>query len=200
MKTTIAAFDFDCTISYRDSLIPFLWTSFSPWIFCSKLLRCAPYGFKYLIRSINNGELKRRVLSVFFKNLSKNELHHKAQNYAKNILPQNIRPEAMQRMQWHKKQGHLCIIVSASLELYLKPWAENAQFDEVLSTKLDFSSSPPKMLDNCYALQKVNRLKERFGENKNYILYAYGDSEGDKELLEYADYSYFRTFEEDKEQ
>ena len=40
---------------------------------------------------------------------------------------------------------------------------------------------------NCYGPEKVNRLLEIEPDRKNYFLYAYGDSRGDKEMLECAD-------------
>jgi phosphoserine phosphatase len=48
---------------------------------------------------------------------------------------------------------------------------------------------------NCWGEEKVAQLNELFGSKDNYILYAYGNSRGDKELLELADYPFYRTFE-----
>lgn len=36
---------------------------------------------------------------------------------------------------------------------------------------------------NCYGQEKVNRLLEKEPERDSYILYAYGDSRRDRELL-----------------
>ena len=44
---------------------------------------------------------------------------------------------------------------------------------------------------NCYGQEKVNRLLEKEPDRTNYILYAYGDSAGDKEIIEFADYGYY---------
>lgn len=48
--------------------------------------------------------------------------------------------------------------------------------------------------NNCRGKEKVKRLQEIFGDKNNYFLYAYGDSLGDKELLEYADVSFYKPF------
>ena len=47
---------------------------------------------------------------------------------------------------------------------------------------------------NCYGAEKVNRLKEIMPNRDSYELISYGDSRGDKELLEYADKGYFKPF------
>jgi phosphoserine phosphatase len=41
---------------------------------------------------------------------------------------------------------------------------------------------------NCYGQEKVNRLLEVEPDRKNYYLYAYGDSRGDREMLAFADF------------
>ena len=49
------------------------------------------------------------------------------------------------------------------------------------------SSRPLDPSKNCYGAEKVARLLEAFPDRENYILYAYGDSRGDDELLAFAD-------------
>ncbi|SCA62857.1 Protein CicA [Chlamydiales bacterium SCGC AG-110-M15] len=194
MSKIIAAFDFDCTLSDRDSLVPFLWNYFPRVEFFLKMIYCAPYGFLYLIKMISNSELKRRVLGLFFAGMEEEDLVNRAREYAEKDLSGLVREKALAKMKWHKDQDHECIIVSASMELYLKPWGKNVGFDDVLGTKIDFSGVNPKMLKNCYGPEKVVRLKKKYGEDKDYILYAYGDSVGDKELLDYADHPHYQVF------
>jgi phosphoserine phosphatase len=43
-------------------------------------------------------------------------------------------------------------------------------------------------------MEKVNRLKELYPERETYHLMAYGDSRGDKELLDYADERNYKLF------
>ena len=46
---------------------------------------------------------------------------------------------------------------------------------------------------NCYGLEKTRRLLDSLGDRSGYILYAYGDSRGDRELLASADHAFYRT-------
>jgi phosphoserine phosphatase len=47
---------------------------------------------------------------------------------------------------------------------------------------------------NCYGQEKKRRFLEKYPDRDRYILYVYGDSNGDKELLEMADKPFFRCF------
>ncbi len=42
--------------------------------------------------------------------------------YAATTLPREVRPEALERIEWHRSQGDHVVVVSASLDVYLAPW------------------------------------------------------------------------------
>jgi HAD superfamily phosphoserine phosphatase-like hydrolase len=88
------------------------------------------------------------------------------------------------------------VVISASLDLYVRPWAINAGFDDVLATHLQTHEAglvSGKLAGaNCFGIEKVRRLQALLGDRDGYTLYAYGDSRGDRELLSSADYAYYR--------
>ena len=47
---------------------------------------------------------------------------------------------------------------------------------------------------NCFGPEKVSRIKNKFDLKKVKKIYAYGDSTGDSEMLELADYKYLKYF------
>ena len=86
------------------------------------------------------------------------------------------------------------IIVSASIENWILPWAEKEGIEIVLATQIEvneeerltgYFSSP-----NCYGKEKVKRILEMYPNRENYILIAYGDSSGDFDMLSFADNGY----------
>ncbi|MGF6301146.1 HAD superfamily phosphoserine phosphatase-like hydrolase [Paraburkholderia sp. WC7.3d] len=87
------------------------------------------------------------------------------------------------------------MLVSASPSLYLTVWAARAGFDAVLATELEFRdgrfagrlASP-----NCWGPEKVRRLQQWFGSDQPPVLYACGDSRGDREMLALADHAWLR--------
>jgi phosphoserine phosphatase len=95
-----------------------------------------------------------------------------------------------ERIKWHLSQSHKVYVISASIEEWVIPCCRVLGDITVLATKVkpDLSGFISK---NCYGQEKVNRLLEMEPERKTYTLYAYGDSRGDKEMLEFADFSTF---------
>ena len=102
----------------------------------------------------------------------------------------------MDRIEWHKKNNDKIVVVTASPDLWLNDWCKKNHLD-LVSTRLEekngkFTGNLIGM--NCFGPEKVRRVKEKY-ELENYEkIYAYGDSRGDKELLEFADYSDFKPF------
>ena len=199
MKTIVAAFDFDGTVSYFDTLVPFLWSTAGT-MKTAKNLACLIPPF---IRFINNRDLrqetKEQLLKEFLSGKEYGDLAACGTNYAKGLLNRFIKPEALERIAWHKKQNHTLVLISANLKLYLEPWGKMNSFDHILSSELEFDhkgQATGKLKGkNCWGQEKVIRLTELLGSKENYILYAYGNSRGDQELLNLADYSFYRTFQ-----
>lgn len=109
-----------------------------------------------------------------------------------------IRPKALEALKQHKKDGDRVIIISASIENWIKPWAEKIGADIVIATKIQTNENgllTGKFLSkNCFGQEKANRLFELFPNRKEYTLIAYGDSRGDKELIEISDKGYYNKF------
>lgn len=193
----IAAFDFDGTVTYRDSLFPFLIFA-AGWAkgLCLLFLDL-PYLVGYVFGASSRQGTKERILSRFFRGMQIQELTKLAQEYAKKKLPGQIRPEALEKIRWHHEQGHRCVIVSASIDLYLKPWAEAVGVQDVIGSKLETKENlvTGKLIGaNCWGPEKVRRLTETFGDLGQYTLYAYGDSRGDEEMLAVADHPHHLSF------
>lgn len=198
-KPIIAAFDFDGTITYRDTLLAFLIFTFGPIKTYMKLLPEMPWIIGFLLGTIDRQISKEHVLTRFFGGLKKVDLQKSGNTFAHDHLHTHLRPKALQRLHWHKKQGHRCILISASIDLYIEPWAKMMGFDNAISTRLEFdaaNNATGRLIGkNCWGPEKLHRLTELVGPRENYILYAYGDSRGDKELLDSADHPYYRTME-----
>lgn len=93
------------------------------------------------------------------------------------------------RVKEHRRRGHAVVLVTASLELYLSPWAARSGFDAVLATELDFRNerfSGRLATPNCWGKEKARRLQEWLSTRPPSFLYVYGDSRGDLEMLAMA--------------
>ena len=196
-RPVVAAFDFDGTVTDRDSMFPFLRYAAGRaryyWCMTSQL----PMLTKYLLGKVDNNTAKERVLTRFFAGLPVAALNMIGVRFAEEVLPKMVRPAALERLAWHRSLGHRCILVSASLQLYLQPWATSAGFDAVIGSQFELRGgryiSGRLAGGNCHGAEKVKRLLTLMGDRQTFQLYAYGDSRGDYELLESADWAYYRT-------
>ncbi len=197
-KPVVAAFDFDGTLTRRDTMFPFLLHVVGWSVFIRHLFMLAPTLLGYGLGLIRNDIAKERVFTRFLADMRIVELKLKAEQFSLLVLPKLLRPEAMQRFKWHKEQRHRCVVISASLALYVHHWAINAGFDDVIATHLDMrkdgSITGNLSGGNCFGSEKVRRLEGLLESREHYILYAYGDSRGDKELMSFADHPYYRRF------
>jgi len=195
-KLVVAAFDFDGTLTRRDTLLPFLLHVLGVAAVVRHALILSPTLAGYGLGMIRNDVAKERVFTQCLAGMHIDELQIEATQFAEHKLPGLIRTEAIHRFGWHKKQGHRCVVISASLDFYVRPWAQKVGFDDVIASHLETQEdgrvTGNLLGENCFGIEKVRRLEALLGPRSGYTLYAYGDSRGDKELLSTADYAYYR--------
>jgi len=194
----VAAFDFDGTITTRDTLVSFLYHIAGPWSWLKNMMLLSPFILAYLCGFLSRQQTKERVLSKFINNASIDQVNAWGESFASSAALQALlKPAAMERILWHKQQGHRCVLISASIEPYLIPWAKSAGFDDVIASRLEAApqgtASGRLHGKNCWGSEKVRRLSELLGPRESYTLYAYGDSRGDHELLATADHPFFNS-------
>jgi phosphatidylglycerophosphatase C len=191
----VAAFDFDGTITASDSLRDFVrYTVGSPRLVYGAICS-VPWMTRMLIGMCDRGVAKAHFLAATIGAMTRPELEDAAQQYAKHRLPALIRPEMVKRIQEHQRHGHQLVLVSASPALYLRAWAKGAGFDAVLATELEFRDnrfSGRLASPNCWGPEKVRRLQQWFSSGRPRVLYVYGDSRGDREMLALADHPWLR--------
>jgi phosphatidylglycerophosphatase C len=195
---TVAVFDFDKTLTTRDTLLPFLFFTHG-WMKASyNLLTLTPHFIQFIFNRQSRQLVKEKILTTFYAGYSMKELQKQGQIYADQKLDKYLNLEAMERLRYHQAQQHRCLLVSASLDFYLSPWAQRQGFETVLSSQLQVSPTGQvtgKLKElNCWGPEKRRLLLSYLGPKKFYDLYVYGDSEGDREILQLADHPYYRTF------
>ena len=113
-----------------------------------------------------------------------------AAEFADDVLARHLRPDVVERVAWHRNQGHELVIVSASFTSYLDPIAARLGFAAVLATELavgdDGRLTGELVRPNVRGAEKVRRLDEWLGAGPAFV-WAYGDSSGDRDLLARAD-------------
>lgn len=195
-QPTVVAFDFDGTLTHGESFFRFL-AFVTPWyrfVFC--FLRSLPVLTLYVGRLMDNESAKVRVLQIFLRGRLLADVQTLATRFAHEKIAATLRPEAIAKLRGHQKQGHACVLVSATLAIYLRPWAQEMGFETVLATELAVDShgrlTGALSLPNCYGPEKAARLQKHYGLAR--IKAAYGDSAGDTEMLAMAEQAFYRPW------
>lgn len=194
--SAIAFFDFDGTVTIDDSLLKFIRFAVGDKRFLIGLLVLLPVLVLYKLKLLPNYKAKQIVFAWFFKGMPKDAFIEVASYYSLNNISKTLRQSAMQRIAWHKEQGHKVVIVSASFECWLKPWCEQEGL-ELLATKAEFINAVVTgrfATPNCYGEEKVSRIRAAYDLSQFNKIYAYGDTNGDKPMLALADEAFYKPF------
>ena len=193
---SIAFFDFDGTTTTKDSLVYFIQYAIGKPTYYLGLLKLSPILTSYTLKLIPNDIAKENLISYFFKGWESCYFQKIADKYSITQIDKIIRPEAIEQIAWHQTEGHKVVIVSASMESWLKKWCEKHNID-LIATRLEIRDGKLTgkfSTKNCYGMEKVNRIKERYELSEYDCIYAYGDSSGDKEMLSLAHKPYYKPF------
>ncbi len=187
----VAFFDFDGTLTTRDSLLPFLSFVRGPQLFLD-LLTTGPAFFGYAAGMLARDQVKEALLRHTLAGLPYPQLAAYGERFAQEKIPLLLRPDTLSKLREHQRQGHLCVLVSASLEVYLKPWAKTVGFGFCLATRLetDANGRVTGRLSgrNCRGEEKVWRIQQLIARLGNpQKTYAYGDSPGDRAMLDFVE-------------
>jgi phosphatidylglycerophosphatase C len=188
---TVAAFDFDGTLTRRDSLVPFL-AQVCGWPRVTTALSAlAPRIALALSGHGDRDAAKEALLKRLLAGRKASDVAAAGERYAASLRQRGrLRPEMLDRVHWHREQGHALVLVSASLTPYLDPLGDDLGFDAVLATRLAIDSSwrLTGRFDgnNVRGAEKVARLEAWLAGDRP-TLWVYGNSQGDAELLAIAD-------------
>jgi len=175
----IMVFDFDKTLTYRDTLFGFYRiankSDISYYIKRVLLLMAA---ICYKLKLINNDRLKKTGISLFLKGKGKDFIDEKAKMYAATIKLNSIYYNDYLKYPIKDR-----MIVSASFIEYLKPLFPN---DKILASSLLYSKLDKVigLQENVYAEQKRVVLADN---EIDHIDILYTDSYSDKALMKISD-------------
>jgi len=192
----IAFFDFDGTLTAKDSMIDFIQYAVGRRSYYLGLLSISPILAAYKLNLISNHVAKERFIAFFFKEWDFLRFQKIADKYSIERIDKIIRPKAMEKIIWHQGQGHKVVVVSASIECWLKKWCEKNNVD-LIATQLEIKKDKITgkfATKNCYGIEKVNRIKKKYDLSEFDFIYAYGDSPGDKDMLSIANERHYKYF------
>ena len=202
MVKKVYAFDFDGTLTTKDTLLEFIRFTRGNTAFLFGFLLFSPLLVLMKLKLYPNWKAKQRVFSWFFKGMLIDDFKHLCTEFAL-YNKQLLRPKGMRAIKKAIEEGSQVVIISASIDNWVRHF-----FDEmgnniiVVGTKIEVNNNHLTgkfTTNNCYGVEKVRRLQALFPQRETYTLIAFGDSRGDKELLAYANQGFYKPFRESQE-
>lgn len=192
----VVAFDFDGTLTIRDSFTEFLRWRAGAGGWALGLLKMAPALATYA-RDRDRGRIKAASVREFLLGVERQTLEADAARFADAIWPRFMRPDALKVWNDWGEHGAHRVIVTASPATTVAPFASRLGAEALLGTDLVFDSQDRVTGafagPNCRGEEKVRRLKEAYGDDLT-LAAAYGDTSGDTEMLAIAQEPGFRVF------
>lgn len=193
---TVAAFDFDGTLTRGGSVVPFLVSVRGVIPVARAIARDLPALARSAILGGAAADAAKEALFMrVLSGVPAEEVDRVGVDFAERHLRRRLRADARDRLEWHRKLGHRIVVVSASPECYIRPAAELLGADAALATRLAVSGN---LLTgrykgkNCRGSEKYSRVMAWVGAQgfgaQQPVLWAYGNSRGDRLLLDAADH------------
>ena len=197
---TVAAFDFDGTLTDGGSVYPFLVALRGSTVVLRATARLSPQLARAALAGGSAAdEAKQKLFTRLLGGLPVDEVNDRAADFAHAHLAHHLRQDTRRRLEWHQRQGHHVVIVSASPECYVRPAGLELGVDGVVATRLAVGGGG--LLTggyegkNCRGAEKYARLVGHLRANgllssggEQPVLWAYGNSRGDLRLLNAADH------------
>jgi phosphatidylglycerophosphatase C len=195
-KKQLVLFDFDGTITTKDTLAEFMKFYHGEFRYMVGLAMLSPILASYVLKLMPNWRSKQYFLSWFLKGETTEIFERKCREFLHKRLPDLIRPKALEAIKTFKKNGAVIAVVSASPEAWVKPWCDKHKLI-CISTRLETNNGhlTGKILGrNCHGPEKVCRVREEFDLSRFNEIIAYGDTSGDREMLGIAHIKHYKPF------
>lgn len=188
-------FDFDGTLTYKDTMFLFL-KFYNSKKFYYQFALHIPLFVLLKLKLSDAEKVKKSFIASVLKGEKQSKLELKAQQFFDKFHSTIFRENALEFIKNIDRKQTESYIVTASLDIWVKPFAEMLQA-KLLATTAEFKNgifTGNFTGRNCNGAEKRCRIEEEFKERKYDKTIAFGDTSGDKEMMAWADESEFRFF------
>jgi HAD superfamily hydrolase (TIGR01490 family) len=196
LKKNIALFDFDGTLTTKDTLLEFIKFYRGTATFYTGFLILSPIMVLFKAKLLANWKAKQSMLRYFLGNHDRAAFQTACDEFARTKIPALVRPEALARLREHQAKGDTVVIVSASPENWIRVFSDSLQV-QLIATQLEVVND--KITGricgrNCFGPEKAERIRAEFNLSDYDQISAYGDSRGDREMLALSNRPYYQRF------
>ncbi|MEO9078099.1 MAG: HAD family hydrolase [Rhodanobacter sp.] len=190
----LALFDFDGTITARAMLSDFMRFAITPRRLVVGKVLLAPAVVGYKLGIVSSSAIRSRVVRFGLRGEPLARLDQIGERFSRQVLPDVLRAQAMERIAWHKAQGDVVVVVSGALDVYLRHWCRQHELALICSALevVDGHYSGRYQGRQCVGAEKPRRVLQQYNPGDFDSVYAYGDTREDLDLLGIADRKYFK--------
>lgn len=205
MQKKIYLFDFDGTLTSADTLLAFIRYACGKRRFMLGFMLFSPLLVLMKLRLYPNYKVKERLFAWYFRGMAENDFNDVCRQFAHHSQ-RLLRLQALDKLRELFHYGSTVCVVSASIDNWVSPFFDNlvkgssSEF-HVIGTKVEVDGGVLTgrfLTHNCYGQEKVDRVKAAMpwldSNRHDYRIIAYGDSRGDREMLNWADESHYKPF------
>jgi phosphatidylglycerophosphatase C len=191
----LVLFDFDGTITSRDTLFGFIQFTHGTAAFLARFTLLSPVMVLFKLGILGNQRTKEIVLSHFFSGTPLPDFTRRSTEFLAKVRDV-IRPAALESIRQYQQENARLIVVSASPENWVKPWCDSLNI-ECVATRLEVVDS--KITGrisglNCHGEEKVRRIKEVLNLSDYKEIHVYGDTPSDRPMMGLATKSFYKPF------
>ncbi len=188
-------FDFDGTLTYKDTMFLYL-KFYSPIKYRIQFAKHIPLFVLLKLRLLDAEKVKASFISSILKGQTKEKIEKKSQRFFEKNYPKIFRQNALDFIQNIDRENTDSLIVTASLDIWVKPFAEKFNIP-LLATEAQFEDGKftgKFATKNCNGIEKVFRIREAVYGKKYDKTIAFGDTSGDKPMLKWANEGHYQFF------
>ena len=188
-------FDFDGTLTYRDTMFMFL-RHYNPVRFYLQFVLHTPLFILLKLNLMDAERVKKSYIASMLKGESRTRIEEEAQKFFTQNYPEIIRRNALDFLNNRDADHTESWMITASLDIWVRPFAQKFNM-KLLATEAEYVDgifTGKFITPNCNGNEKLNRIKSEMKGRKYDKIIAFGDTAGDKPMLNWADESYFRFF------
>ncbi|ALR29507.1 HAD family hydrolase [Chryseobacterium sp. IHB B 17019] len=188
-------FDFDGTITYKDTMFMYL-KFYDPAKFRLQFLKHVPLFVLLKLKLAETEKVKKSFIGSILKGQTQEKIEKKSRQFFDEHYPKIIRENALDFIQNIDRDNTQSLLVTASLDIWAKPFAEAFNM-QLVSTKAEFQNgvfTGNFIGRNCNGKEKLERIKAEISDQKYDKIIAFGDTSGDKPMLKWANEGHYQFF------
>ncbi|GEN68494.1 HAD-IB family hydrolase [Chryseobacterium sp. WG14] len=188
-------FDFDGTLTYKDTMFMYL-KFYDSTKYRIQFLKHVPLFILLKLKLAETEKVKKSFIGSILKGQTQEKIEMKSKQFFEHHYPQIVRENALDFIKNIDRNNIQSLLVTASLDIWVKPFAEELKM-QLVSTRAEFKNgvfTGNFIGKNCNGKEKLVRIKEEINDSRYDKIIAFGDTSGDRPMLKWANEGHYQFF------